>query len=195
MKLIYIDKNFEILREFEPVVFLKPKTSLILNRFPFFYPDFTSDIRAHAEVVLKIVKLGKNISTKFAKRYYNSVGVSIRFYAHDLLEECKKNSLPWEKAVAFNGSTAISEFLPFDSFLQEGGKFSLSLNQQNIQEFSVDSMVYNFENIISHVSKYFTLTTGDLLFTGISENSVPVKINDILDAGMNGKLLLKCKIK
>jgi 2-keto-4-pentenoate hydratase/2-oxohepta-3-ene-1,7-dioic acid hydratase in catechol pathway len=195
MKLIYIDENFGITHKEEPVVFLKPKTSLILNRFPFFYPDFSYDIRAHAEVVLKIMKLGKNISIKFAKHYYDSAGISIRFYAHDLLEECKKNSLPWEKAVAFNGSTAISEFLPVDAFLQEGGTFNLSLNQQDVQAFSIDTMVYNFDEIISHISKYFTLTTGDLIFTGISEKSVSVKINDILETTMNGKLLLKCKIK
>jgi acylpyruvate hydrolase len=195
MKLIYINRNYGIARETEPVVFLKPKTSLILNRFPFFYPDFSYDIRAHAELVLKIVKLGKNISTKFAKRYYDSAGVSIRFYAHDMLEECKKNSLPWEKAVAFNGSTAISEFLPVDAFLQEGGKFSLSMNQQDVEEFSIDTMVFSFDEIISHISKYFTLTTGDLLFTGISEKTIPVKINEVLEARLNGKPLLKCKIK
>jgi acylpyruvate hydrolase len=195
MKLIYVDKNFGIGREAEPVVFLKPKTSIILSRFPFFYPDFSSDIRAHAEVVLKIVKLGKNISTKFAKRYYDSAGISIRFYAHDMLKDCKKKSLPWEKAVAFNGSTAISEFSPIDSFLQEGGKFNLSLNQQEVQVFSVDTMVFNFDEIISHISKYFTLTTGDLLFTGISEKTIPIKINDVLEATLNVKPLLKCKIK
>ena len=195
MKLIYIDKNIGISREAEPVIFLKPKTSLILSRFPFFYPDFSSDIRAHVEVVLKIVKLGKNIQVKFAQQYYNSAGISIRFYAHDLLEDCKNNVLPWEKAVAFDGSTAISGFSHVDTFIKEGGKYCLSLNHLKVQEFSLDKMIYSFDQIISQVSKYFTLTTGDMLFTGISEKAVPVKINDVLEAGMNGMQMLSCKIK
>jgi len=179
-----------------PVFFLKPDTSLIRNNNPFFYPEFTNDLQYELEVVLKVNRLGRNISEKFAHRYFNEIGLGIDFTARDLQRICKDKGMPWEMAKAFDGSAPISDFITKDQFEDLNSiQFKLEKNDLVVQNGNTKEMVFNFDKIISYVSKFITLRTGDLIFTGTPVGVGPIKIGDRLKAYLEDKLMLDFFIK
>lgn len=203
MKIICIGRNYaEHAKEMnsvipsEPVFFLKPDTSLIKDNQPFYYPDFSKEIHHEVELVLKINKPGKNIQTQFANKYYNEIGIGIDFTARDIQAECKKNGLPWEKAKAFDGAAPIGKFLDKKQFTDEKNiNFHLKINGNNIQEGNTKDLLFSFDTIIAYISKYFTLRTGDLIYTGTPEGVGPVKIGDRLEGYIEDQKLLDFEIK
>lgn len=204
MKIICIGRNYvEHARELnnplprDPVFFLKPDTALVIRNRPFYYPDFSTDIHYETELVLKICKVGKSIPEKFAIDYYDQVGLGFDFTARDLQQKCKEKGLPWEIAKGFDYSAPISqEFISKENIsdLQHIG-FHLELNGNKVQEGNSGDMIFSFEKIIAYVSKFMTLRTGDLIFTGTPAGVGPVKIGDKLEAYIEGKLMLTCHIK
>jgi len=179
-----------------PVFFLKPDTSIIRNNNPFFYPEFTNDLQYELEVVIKINRLGRNINEKFAHRYYNEIGLGIDFTARDLQRLCKETGMPWELAKAFDGSAPISDFVPKENFPSLSNiPFRLEQNDKIVQNGNTKDMVFNFDCIVSYVSKFITLRTGDLIFTGTPSGVGPVKIGDRLKAYLGDELMLDFFIK
>ena len=203
MKIICIGLNYmDHIKEMNnpipevPVFFLKPDTSLIRNNNPFFYPEFTNDLQYELEIVLKVNRLGRNISEKFAHRYFKEIGLGIDFTARDLQRICKDKGMPWEMAKAFDGSAPISDFTPKDQFENLNNiQFRLEKNDELVQNGNTKNMVFNFDRIISYVSKFITLRTGDLIFTGTPVGVGPVKIGDRLKAYLEDKLILDFFIK
>lgn len=101
MKIICVGRNYaEHARELnnaveeEPVIFLKPETALIPPRQPFFYPSFSRDVHYETELVIRICKVGKNITEKFAHRYYDEVSLGIDFTARDLQQNSRPRVFP-----------------------------------------------------------------------------------------------------
>lgn len=174
-----------------PVFFMKPDTSLVRNNNPFFYPEFTNDLQYELEVVLKINKLGRNVSEKFAHRYYNEIGLGIDFTARDLQRLCKDKGMPWEMAKAFDGSAPISSFVQKDRFENLNNiNFKLEKNDVIVQKGNTNDMVFKFDHIISYVTKFITIRTGDLIFTGTPVGVGPVKVGDRLKAYLEDELML-----
>ncbi len=180
----------------KPVIFSKPETSLLKNNNPFYYPDFTKDLHYEAEIVVKINKLGKNISEKFANRYYNEIGIGIDFTARDLQSELKQKGLPWDLAKGFDNSAPISNFINI-SDIKDISKlsFSLDINNKTVQEGNTKDMIFSIDKIIAFVSQYFTLKIGDLIFTGTPKGVGPINIGDKLIAKIEGKEMLNFEIK
>lgn len=179
-----------------PVFFLKPDSSIIRNNNPFFYPEFTTDLQYELEVVLKINRLGRNISEKFAHRYFNEIGLGIDFTARDLQRLCKEKGMPWEMAKAFDGSAPISDFVSKENFKNLNDiKFKLKKNDEVVQNGSTKDMIFNFDKIIAYVSRFITLRTGDLIFTGTPVGVGPVKIGDRLTAYLEDEQMLDFFIK
>lgn len=203
MKIICIGLNYmDHIREMNnpipktPVFFLKPDSSIIRNNKPFFYPEFTSDLHYELEVVLKINRLGRNISEKFAHRYFSEIGLGIDFTARDLQRICKDKGMPWEMAKAFDGSAPISEFVPKEKFDDLSNiNFKLQKNGTIVQNGNTKDLVFTFDHIISYVSKFITLRTGDLIFTGTPVGVGPVKIGDRLKGYLEDELMLDFFIK
>jgi 2-keto-4-pentenoate hydratase/2-oxohepta-3-ene-1,7-dioic acid hydratase in catechol pathway len=180
----------------EPVIFSKPDTALLLNNKPFFYPDFSTDIQYEAEVVLKINRLGKDIAPKFTCRYYSEITVGIDFTARDLQKQCKEKGHPWEIAKAFDNSAAIGRFVEKDVFPDvQNINFRLDINGMTVQQGNTRDMIYSTDRIIAHISKYFTLKTGDLIYTGTPQGVGPVKIGDRLQAYLENELVLDFYVK
>lgn len=203
MKIICIGRNYaEHAKEMnspvptEPVVFLKPDTALLRDNAPFYYPDFTSDLHHEVELVLKISKAGKHIQPEFAGRYYDEIGIGIDFTARDVQMQCKAKGLPWEKAKAFDHSAPIGRFVPKTSLgnLNAIG-FHLDVNGQTVQRGNTSDLLFNFDVLVAHVSQYFTLKTGDLIFTGTPEGVGPVKRGDVLTAYIGNEEMLKFEIR
>jgi acylpyruvate hydrolase len=179
-----------------PVFFLKPDSSIIRNNNPFFYPEFTNDLQYELEVVLKINRLGRSVNKKFAHRYFSEIGLGIDFTARDLQRLCKEKGMPWEMAKAFDGSAPISSFVPKEQFESLSNiNFRLEKNDQVVQRGNTKDMVFSFDQIISYVSKFITLRTGDLIFTGTPVGVGPVKIGDRLKAYLEDEPMLDFFIK
>lgn len=203
MKILCIGRNYadhinELNNErpSEPVIFLKPDTAILKDNEPFYHPDFSNDIHHEVEIVLKISKVGKNIEAKFAHKYYDEIGVGIDFTARDIQSRLKEKGLPWEKAKAFNGSAPISGFLPKSQFIDlQHLNFHLEVNTKVIQQGNTEMMLWNFDEIIAEVSKYFTLKTGDLIFTGTPAGVGKVVIGDRLTAFIEGKEMMSFEVK
>jgi len=203
MKIICIGRNYiDHARELnnpvpeKPVFFLKPDSSIIRNNKPFFLPDFSSEIHYEVELVLKISRLGKNISENFAHRYFEQIGLGIDFTARDLQAECKARGLPWEIAKAFEGSAPLGGFLPKTELGDLNNlDFRLEINDKVVQEGNSNDLIFSFDRLIAYVSQFFPLKTGDLLFTGTPAGVGPVKRNDHLKAFLGDRLLLDFEVK
>ena len=187
MKIICIGRNYaKHAKELgnnvptEPVYFMKPDSALLPKKQPFFYPNFTKDLHYEVELVIKICKLGKNISKKFANTYYNEIGLGIDFTARDIQLECKAKGLPWEKAKAFDYSAPLSrEFIQKSEFKNlDDIAFSLEKNGEIVQNGNSQDMLFDFDHLICYISQFMTLKIGDLIFTGTPAGVGPLKIGD-----------------
>ncbi|MDG1427053.1 MAG: fumarylacetoacetate hydrolase family protein, partial [Flavobacteriales bacterium] len=160
----------------EPLFFLKPETAIQPKRHPFFIPHFSNDIHYEVELVIKIDKSGKHIEEKFAHKYYSQIGLGIDFTARDIQNHCKENGLPWEKAKGFDGSAQISHvFINKNDIENKNILFHLSKNGTTVQNGNSSDMIFSFDKIIEHISKFYTLKIGDLIFTGTPEGVGNVK--------------------
>lgn len=181
----------------EPVVFTKPDTAILRNNAPFYYPDFSKDVHYEVELVLRICKEGKNIEEKFAHKYFDAIGVGIDFTARDLQQKAKEKGLPWDIAKGFNGSAPISDTFKSVSEFNDlrNINFSVQVDGELKQQGNTAYMLFNFEYIISYLSKFFTLRAGDLIFTGTPKGVGPVKIGNKLLAYIESEKLLEFEVK
>lgn len=203
MKIICIGRNYadhisELNNErpSEPVIFMKPDTAILPKQFPFVIPEFSNDVHHEVEILVKINKVGKYIDTKFAHKYYDEIGLGIDFTARDLQSELKSKGLPWEKSKAFDGSAVIGDFLSkkdFDSL--ENIKFELTKNGESVQTGNTSLMLWKIDEIIAYISQYFTLKTGDIIFTGTPAGVAKVNSDDVLEGFIEEKQLFKIQVK
>lgn len=180
----------------EPVVFLKPDSSILKNNKPFFLPDFSVNIHYEVEVVIKISKLGKGISAKFAPRYFDEVTLGIDITARDLQSRQAAAGLPWEISKCFDGAAPLGRFVPVASIKDMADlDFRLEINNKVVQKSNTSDMIFSFNEIVEYVSKFFTLKTGDLIFTGTPSGVGQLQRNDNLVAYFGDKPLLDFLIK
>lgn len=203
MKILAVGRNYsEHAKELnnpvptEPVVFLKPDTALLREGKAFYHPDFSNDIHYEVELVIKIGKEGKHIAEKFALNYIDSIGIGIDFTARDIQENCKKKGLPWEIAKAFDHSAPIGEFINLAELKDlKNINFSLKKNDEIVQTGNSSEMIFSFEQIISYLSKRFTLKKGDLIFTGTPAGVGKISIGDKFEAFIEDKSMLRLEVK
>jgi len=180
----------------QPLVFTKPITALLTKDKPFYYPAFSTDIHFEAELVLKMSRHGRHIDEKFAYKYYDEIAVGIDLTARDVQQNLKEKGHPWDIAKGFDGSGPISEFVPIDNLKdKENIKFSLTQNGEQKQIGFSKDMIFSFNILIAHLSKYFTLQKGDYIYTGTPEGVGPVAIGDKLEVFLEDETMLKCEIK
>lgn len=180
----------------EPVVFLKPDSSILKNNKPFFLPDFSVNIHYEVEVVIKITKLGKGISAKFAPRYYDEITLGIDITARDLQSRLAGAGMPWEISKCFDGAAPLGRFIPVSIIKNiKDIDFRLEINNKVVQEGNTSDMIFGINEIVEYVSKFFTLKTGDLIFTGTPSGVGRLKKNDNLVAYLGDEPLLDFLIK
>lgn len=202
MKIICIGRNYakhieELANErpTEPVVFLKPDSAILPKKIPFFIPPFSNEIHYEVEILVKINKVGKYIDTKFAHKYYDEIGLGIDFTDRELQSKLKAKGLPWEKAKGFDGSAVVGEFYSKEQFDMDNIKFQLFKNDELVQDGESNAMLWKIDELIAHVSQYFTLKKGDLIFTGTPAGVGKVQPGDLFIGTLEGKENFKVKIK
>ena len=203
MKIICIGRNYtEHIKELknekptDPVVFLKPDTSILLKKQPFFIPDFSNDVHYEVEILVKINRIGKYIDKKFAHKYYDEIGLGIDFTARDVQNELKSKGLPWEKAKSFDGSAVVGKWLPVSEIKDVNAiEFSLKKNDNIVQLGNTSHMLWKIDELIEYVSKYFTLKIGDIIFTGTPAGVGKVIANDKLKGFIADKELFSITVK
>ena len=203
MKIICIGRNYvnhakELGNQIpsEPLFFLKPETAIQPKGHPFFIPDFSDDIHYEVELVVKIDKTGKNIEEKYVHKYYNEIGLGIDFTARDVQDDCKAKGFPWEKAKGFDGAAQISRTFINKSELDLNDiSFRLEKNGEQVQVGNSKDMLFSFDTIIAHISKFYTLKIGDLIYTGTPEGVGKVEEGETLKGFIGDKEMFKIAVK
>jgi 2-keto-4-pentenoate hydratase/2-oxohepta-3-ene-1,7-dioic acid hydratase in catechol pathway len=203
MKIICVGRNYkahidELQNQHpeEPVLFLKPDTAVLLKKQPFFIPDFSDQIHYEVEVLVRINKLGKHISPRFASSYYSEIGLGIDFTARDLQDQLKQKGLPWEKAKGFDGSAVIGHFIPKNQLPPvDQLEFYLDKNGTRVQQGNTAEMLWNIDALISYISQFFTLKIGDIIFTGTPAGVGKVVANDTLTGYLEGHPMFSIVVK
>lgn len=203
MKIICIGRNYanhiaelQNERPDEPVIFMKPDTAVVQKQFPFVLPEFSNDVHHEVEVLVKINKVGKYIDAKFAHKYYDEIGLGIDFTARDLQAKLKEKGLPWEKAKAFDGSAVVGDFIPKSELGDLNNiSFELTNNGETVQKGNTANMLWKIDELVAYVSQYFTLRTGDIIFTGTPEGVAKVNPGDVLEGSLEGKKLFRIQVK
>ncbi len=180
----------------EPVIFMKPKSALLQPNVPFYYPEFTNELHYEAELVLRVSKNGKYIPEQHAAKYVDAITVGIDFTARDIQAELKKKGLPWEKAKAWDQSAVVGKWLPLQpDMLKKTIEFSMTKNGETVQQGKSDHMIFPFQHIIAHISQYFSLNIGDLIFTGTPQGVGECVVGDVLEGYYTNERVFQLEIK
>lgn len=178
-----------------PVIFTKADSSLLKDGKPFFVPDDMGRIDYETEIVVRICRLGKAIPACFAYRYYDAVTVGIDFTARDLQKQLREKGLPWELCKGFDGAATIGNWVPVDKFRNiQALQFHLDINGKTVQQGCTSDMLFKIDEIIEYISKYFTLKTGDIIYTGTPVGVGPVNIDDHLEGYIEDRKVLEFNI-
>ncbi len=203
MKIFAIGQNYtEHNRELnnvnpaEPVVFMKPDTAVLRNNKPFYIPDFSSEVHYETELIVKINRIGKNISPKFASRYYNEIGLGVDFTARDIQRRLKSEGKPWEICKAFDNSAVIGDFVSREELGDlRNILFHLDIDGQTVQQGNSADMIFDIDTLVAYVSKFFTLKIGDILFTGTPAGVGKVNIGNRLQGYIFGRKMFDFQVK
>lgn len=204
MKIIAVGKNYaEHALEFDgtvekpavPMIFMKPDSAIIKNGKHFYVPDFLGRVDYEAEIVVRINKLGKSIPARFAYRYYDAITVGIDFTARDMQRAFIEAGAPWELSKGFDGSAVLGEFRPVEQYDINDVPFSLTIDDKIAQSASTAQMLFKVDEIIAYISRFCTLKTGDLIFTGTPAGSGPVSIGTHLRGYINDDKVLDFQVR
>lgn len=204
MKIIAVGKNYaEHALEFDgtvekpavPMIFMKPDSAIIKNGKHFYVPDFLGRVDYEAEIVVRINKLGKSIPARFAYRYYDAITVGIDFTARDMQRAFIEAGAPWELSKGFDGSAVLGEFRPVEQYDINDVPFSLTIDEKVVQSASTAQMLFKVDEIIAYISRFCTLKTGDLIFTGTPAGSGPVSIGTHLRGYINDDKVLDFQVR
>lgn len=195
----YAEHNKELKETFtytEPVLFTKPESALVREGKPFFIPDFASRFEYETEIVVRICRMGKDISERFAGRYYNEVSLGIDFTARDLQEKLREKGLPWDICKGFDGSAVVGDFIDKSEVGDMSDiHFRLDIDGQTVQSGWTGDMIFSIDRIVAHASKFFTLKMGDIIYTGTPAGVGPVSENNLFEGYIGDKKVLEFKAK
>lgn len=202
MKIICVGKNYlkhidelNSSKEDEPVIFLKPDTSIIQKNQPFFIPEFSNEIHYEIEIILKFNRLGKHIESKFSNKYFNQISLGVDFTARDFQNKFKERGLPWDISKGFDNSALIGDWKSIKSYDLNNINFRLEKNGKIVQQSNSKNMIWKIDELIAYASKYFTIKIGDIMFTGTPEGVGVVSEDDLLEGFLGNEKVFSVKIK
>ena len=202
MKIICVGKNYlkhidelNSSKEDEPVIFLKPDTSIIQKNQPFFIPEFSNEIHYEIEIILKFNRLGKHIESKFSNKYFNQISLGVDFTARDFQNKFKERGLPWDISKGFDNSALIGDWKSIKTYDLNNINVRLEKNGKIVQQSNSKNMIWKIDELIAYASKYFTIKIGDIMFTGTPEGVGVVSEDDVLEGFLGDEKVFSVKIK
>ena len=202
MKIICVGKNYlkhidelNSSKEDEPVIFLKPDTSIIQKNQPFFIPEFSNEIHYEIEIILKFNRLGKHIESNFSNKYFNQISLGVDFTARDFQNKFKERGLPWDISKGFDNSALIGDWKSIKTYDLDNINFRLEKNGKIVQQSNSKNMIWKIDELIAYASRYFTIKIGDIMFTGTPEGVGVVSEDDILEGFLGNEKVFSIKIK
>ena len=205
MKIICVGMNYSehnkelensLLLPEDPVIFMKPDSAILKNGKPFFIPDFAQRFDYETEIVVRINKMGKSIPERFAHRYYDAATVGIDFTARDMQRSLRDKGLPWELSKGFDGAAILGEWVPTEEIDDiQNVAFHLEIDGKTVQSGNTRDMLFGVDRLIAYVSRFCTLKTGDLLFTGTPAGVGPVHINEHIEGFLEERIVLSFNVK
>ncbi|WP_136419926.1 MULTISPECIES: fumarylacetoacetate hydrolase family protein [Oxalobacteraceae] len=182
-----------------PFFFMKPADAVLpvahgtIGEMP--YPSMTNDLHHEIELVVAIGKGGKNIAAADAVQHIWGYAVGLDMTRRDLQGEAKKLGRPWCTGKGFDFSAPISAIHPIaETGAITQGEIRLDVNGASRQKSNIEKLIWNVAETIEHLSKYYTLQPGDLIFTGTPEGVAAVKQGDLLEASIANVGDLRVKI-
>lgn len=196
----YIQHNKELdgalYKPEEPVIFTKADSSLLKDGKPFFPPDDLGRIDYEGELVVRICRLGKNIPVRFAHRYYDAVTVGVDFTARELQRRLRSEGKPWELCKGFDGAATIGEWVGVEKLRDvQSLRFRLDVNGESVQEGCAADMLFKVDELIAYISRWFTLKTGDILYTGTPQGVGPVSVGDHITGWIEDRKVLDFNVR
>lgn len=188
MKIICIDKSFEA-----DYITLRSDSSVLRNNDNFYMPDFSKRMECTVGYYLRITRLAKCISSKFASRCYDAVGVAVAFTAQDVVERLCKRGLPCDTAYCFDKSIALSPDTIAPEAISEGRIKMLISGEQHSHD-TTDGLRRLLDEALVRASEVLTLKTGDIVYVA-SSCPMPVAIGDSVEARLDDTEMLNFQIR
>ncbi len=193
-KLLCIGRNYadhaeEMNRDVpdEPMVFLKPPSALIRTGDSVQLPPQSQDVHHEVELVAAIGKNGKNVAKENALDHVAAFAVGLDMTARDLQAEAKERRHPWSVAKGFDTFAPLGPLTPAsDIEAPQDLTLRLSVNGETRQEASTRRLIFPVRALVAYCSQIFTLSPGDLLYTGTPSGVGPVQEGDTLEATATG---------
>lgn len=173
-----------------------PDTALLIQKRPFFIPDFTKQCIAQLVCCIRINRLGRSINQRFAHRYYNvnDITLGVHFIAHDLLEQLRHENRPWELAIGFDNAVVVAE-KKCDTQTEQM-RADLLLNDVTYTcQFETKPLLEAIDKQIERISEFYTMRQGDILLMPLDMEEQPVHIDDNIKLSLNDTHLVSFNIK
>lgn len=169
----------------EPMLFLKPSTAYLQQGKQIMFPPGCKELHYEVELGLVISKTGTDIPESEVMNHIGGYALALDMTARDFQNAAKKKGIPWSLAKGFNTSCPISQFIPKES-VSDPQNIGLwcKVNGETKQDGNTKDMIFNIPTLVSYISQYFTLETGDLVLTGTPAGVGPVVPGDVITAGL-----------
>ena len=178
-----------------PVIFMKPSTAVLAEGKNFTIPSFTNDLHYEGELVLRVIKEGKNLKTPNVLDYCDAITVGIDFTARDVQNKLKEKGLPWEKAKAFDDAAILGKWVPLTTaILEKPIHFALHKNGTIVQDGDSSLMIFPLATILESLTEYFTIYPGDLIYTGTPVGVGPTNKGDVFDGYFEADQVFSVKV-
>ena len=176
----------------EPLLFLKPASSVIFNGDTIKIPKMSKCIHHEVELGIVIGKQCKNISKNEAMDYVLGYLVALDITARDIQTDLKKKGWPWSIAKGFDTFAPISDVVIKDKVTDpQNLDIVLTVNGEIKQSSNTKYMMFTIEEIIEYISNIMTLEPGDLIMTGTPEGVGEILSGDVLEAKLGDICSLK----
>ena len=171
-------------------------SSLQKNRKPFFVPDWSDEIECGAELVVRVCRLGKAIPERFAHRYYDAVTVGVGFVDREMERKTLAAGQSGGLCRSFDSASIIGDWVDKARFrdVQTLG-FRLDANGETVQQGFSCEMVHSIDSIVAYISRFCTMKTGDLIFTGAPAAGLKVNVGDRMEGYIDNEKVLDFNCK
>jgi fumarylpyruvate hydrolase len=161
-----------------PIFFMKPADAAVPAGGEVPYPPGTQNFHHEIELVIAMKSGGANVAADQALNLVYGYAAGVDLTRRDLQNVAKDKGQPWDSAKGFDASAPVGPIRPADKVGDLTGRITLSVNGATKQDGQLSDMIWGLPEIISEISKLWTLQAGDLIFTGTPDGVGPLQKGD-----------------